>query len=131
MNEPEKVDPWVVQAPKQIAQVANGFHLATFKGVETIKLPTTGEERWRWTWEVQKGEEKGKIASSLTDCAINHNTLPGKLIAGLLGRPILPGENVQASVDACKGKVFLVVVQEGPKGGKPGVKSVGEPPPQM
>ena len=84
--------------------------------------------KWRFGWLVKKGEHAGKEASALTERGINPNTLAGRLIAGLLCRAIKPGENVKEAVDACKGKEYLVVVQPGPKGGKPGVKSVSRPP---
>lgn len=122
-----EVNPWVVQAPKQAAQVPVGFYTALFKGVEEVKLQT-GETKWRFAWEVKGGAEAGKQATAFTDQSISPSTLPGRLISGLLGRPLQPGENVKASVDACLGKTYLVNVQPGPKGGKPGVKIVGQPP---
>lgn len=122
-----EANPWVVQTPKQVAQVPVGFYTASFKEVEEVKLQD-GSLKWRFTWEVKGGAEAGKQATALTDRNINANTLPGVLISGLLGRAIIPGENVQASVDACKGKTYLVSVQPGPKGGKPCGRTVGQPP---
>jgi hypothetical protein len=122
-----EVNPWVVQAPKQTEQVPDGAYVGPFKGVEEVNLPD-GSFKWRFPWEVQTGAHKGKIASALTDRSINPNTLPGRLISGLLGRAIVAGENVKDAVNACVGKTFMVVVQPGPKGGKSGVKSVSQPP---
>jgi hypothetical protein len=121
---------WIVQAPKQAGdwQVAVGFHLGIFKGVEEYKMQD-GSVKWRFAWEVQKGQEQGKLATALTDRKISPTTLPGALITGLLGRPLVAGEDVKAAVDACVNKAYLVNVQPGPKGGKPGVRSVGQPPP--
>ncbi len=124
---PENTNPWVVQAPKQTAQVPVGFYTAAFKGVEDYTLQS-GETKWRFAWEVESGPHKGESASALTNPAINKNTLGGRLISGLLGKDIVVGENVKEAVDACRGKPYLVSVQPGPQGGKPGVQSCGQPP---
>lgn len=127
MTESANVNPWVVQQPKQTAQVPVGFYTGAFRGVEEVKLQD-GSAKWRWSWEVGSGPEKGKLATALTDRSISPAALPGVLIAGLLGRTIQPGEDGKASVDGCKGKTYLVSVQAGPKGGKPCVRTVGTPP---
>jgi hypothetical protein len=119
---------WVVQAPKQAGQVSIGFHVGPFKGIENFKM-SDGALKWRFVWEVQSGPEKGNLATSLTDRTIDANKLPGVLIAGLLGRPLVPGENVEEAVKACIGTVYMVEVKVGPKGGKPCVRSVSKPPP--
>jgi hypothetical protein len=124
----ENTNPWIVKAPKQTAPVPIGFYHATFKGVEDFTLPATGEVKWRFVWEITAGECKGKTASSLTNVEINANTLSGRLIAGLIGRPIVAGDNVKAEVEACIGKVYLVSQQAGPKGGKPAVQACDKPP---
>lgn len=132
MNTPNN-DPWVVQTPKQTAQVPIGTYFADYKGVEdkTIKDSAGVESiKWLWTWEVKTGPEAGKLATALTDRNITPTALPGRLIAGLLGRSLVAGENVKKALDACIGKSYLVSVQPGPKGGKPGVQLVS-PPPQM
>ena len=116
-------DPWECQEPKS-AQVPEGWYTARFKGADEYTLPTTGEAKWRFSWIVKTGEHAGKEASALTERGFNPNTLAGRLIGELLGKPIKGGDHVKALVDACKGKEYLVVVQRGPKNGKPGVKSV-------
>lgn len=119
-------NPWVVKPPAQAA-VPIGMYFATFMGVEDHTLPT-GEARWRWAWTIKTGEHTGKVASALTNREISPNALPGRLIVGLLGRQLQAGENIQASVDACKGQPYMVGVEPGPKGGKPGVRSCSKPP---
>jgi hypothetical protein len=126
MNE-EANNLWIVQAPKQITPVPVGFHTGAFAGVDDVKLQD-GSLKWRFSWEVKAGPEQGKVASALVNQGINPNTHAGRLIAGLLGRPIVVGENVKTAIDGCRGKTFLVSVQPGPKGGKPSVQSVGLPP---
>lgn len=123
-----EANPWVVQPPKQTGQVPNGFYTGEFQGVEEFALPQDGSLKWRFAWQVDNGPEKGKMATALTDRSISPTTLPGRLIAGLLGRPLVAGENVQEAVAACVGEHFLVSVEAGPKGGKPGVRSCGKPP---
>jgi hypothetical protein len=125
---PEVNDPWVVQPPKQTAQVPVGAYTAEFVGLEDFALPTSGEVKWKWRWLVKAGPEQGKEATALTDRVIRPTTLPGELISGLLGRPLVNGENIKAAVDACKGKHYMVVVRPGPKQGKPGVRVVSKPP---
>ena len=115
-------NPWVVQAP-QTAQVPVGSYSAEFAGVEAVALQD-GAAKWRFAWTVKTGPEQGKTASALCDCKISPTALPGQLIAGLLGRALQPGENVQAAVEACRGKTYMVSVMPGPKGGKPCVRMV-------
>ena len=124
---PPPASPWVVQVPKQTAQVPVGRYFADFQGVNEIKLQD-GSQKWRWEWAVTTGPEAGKVASALTDQSISPTTLPGVLISGLIGRAIVAGENVKAALDACKGKPYLVSVQPGPKGGKPCVRMASKPP---
>lgn len=133
MSEQGSVDPWVVQEPKKpFEQLPVGFYVGMFKGVEDVKVKPTREgdtgERWRFKWEVSSGEHQGKIASALTDKTISTNTQTGVLISGLLGRQLVSGESVKGAIDACQGKVCMVGVQPGPKGGKPQVRSCGLPP---
>jgi hypothetical protein len=123
----ENLNPWVVQAPKQFAAVPNGAYKVFFKGVEDYTLQS-GEIKWRFAWEVKTGPHAGETASALCDRSINLNVLPGRLISGLLGRAIVVGEDVKEAIESCKDKTYLVMVQGGPKGGKPGVQSVSNLP---
>jgi hypothetical protein len=119
-------DPWVVQEKKEFTPVPDGNYMTQFRGVDVVQVD--GKAKWRWTWEVQGGALVGKQATALTDQNINPATLPGRLIAGLLGRPLKAGEHVKSLVDACVGKSYMVGVQPGPQGGKSGVRSCGQPP---
>jgi hypothetical protein len=124
----ENVNPWIVQAPKAFKALPNGAYLGVFKGVEDYELQSS-ETKWRFLWEVSTGPHKGETASALCDKNINPNTLPGRLIAGLLEHPLVVGDDVKEKVEGCKDKPFLVMVSPGPKGGKPGVQSCSKPPP--
>jgi hypothetical protein len=103
------------------------MYLAKFQGVSDHTLQT-GEPRWRWVWEIVSGEHLGRQASALTNREISPNTQSGVLITGLLGQQLKAGDAVKALVEGCIGKTYMVSVQPGPKGGKPGVRSVGSPP---
>jgi hypothetical protein len=120
-------DPWVVRDKPQAVPVPVGMYLVEFAGFEDKTLPDG--PRWRWAWKVKAGDHAGQYATALTGCDIHPASAAGVLIAGLLGRPIRPGENVKAAVEGCVGKTYMVSVQPGPKGGKPAVRSVGTPPP--
>lgn len=126
-NQPAPADPWTVQAPKQTAPLPVAMYLAKFVGVSNHTLQT-GEARWRWAWEVTSGEHVGKQASALTNIGVSPSSQAGVLIAGLIGQDLKTGDNVKSLVDACVGRVYMVSVQAGPKGGKPAVRSVGKPP---
>ena len=104
-------NPWIVQASKQVAQVPNGAYVASFKGVETIKLQD-GSERRRWAWEVKSEEQKGKLATALTDQSVSAVALPGRLIAGLLGRELVHGEDVKAAIEVRVGKDYYLGVKD-------------------
>lgn len=128
MSEQGSVDPWIVREPKaKFEPLPVGFYVGTFKGVEEVKLPD-GSVKWRFSWEVQSGEHKGKAATALVDRNINPKSQTGVLISGLLERPLVPGENVKDAITACVSKVCMVGVQPGPQGGKPQVRSCGKPP---
>lgn len=128
MSEAVKPDPWVVREAKEFKPLPVGFYTTLFKGVAEVTMPKDGSIKWRFEWEVKTGEHAGEQASALTDRSISPTTLPGRLIAGLLGRAIVPGENVKDAVDGCKGKTFLVNIAGGPQNGKPCVRSCGKPP---
>ena len=117
-------NPWVVKESKTFTPLPSGAYIAKFTGVEDVKLPS-GDDRWRWTWEVTTGEHKGQRADALTEQSISPNALAGRLLAGLLRRPLAAGENVQAAIAAAVGQADLVTIAAGPKGGsKGGVKTV-------
>jgi hypothetical protein len=121
-------DPWVVQEVKSKG-VPAGNYMAVFKGVQDFKIPATGEDRWRWAWQVKSGEHTGSEASTLSDKNINANVRAGRIVAGLLGRAIKVGDNVKALIDDCIGKTYLIGVGKGIKDGAVGVQTVGQLPP--
>lgn len=127
-------DPWTVAEDKRPYEpLPAASYIGVFKGYAdtTVKNPHANgreEPRWRWTWEVSTGEYAGKAGSALTECGISPASAAGRLIAGMAGRPIRPGESVRQLVDSFVGKMFMFSVQPGPKGGRPQVRMVSPMP---
>ena len=126
-------DPWIVKPKPDYDPVPSGMYYGVFAGVEDVTLDAKDAKddgiRWRFSWTVSTGPEAGRQANALCSRTIHESSLAGVLIAGLIGRPIKAGDNVKALIDGCVGKAYMVSVAPGPKGGKPGVRSVGTPPP--
>ena len=77
------------------------------------------------------GTQKGRMATALTDSHLTPQTHAGRLLSGLVGRQIVPGESVNGLweyITNAIGQRWAVTVQPGPKGGKPSVQSVNLPP---
>ena len=120
-------NPWVVKEPNK-SGVPVGNYLARFVGVSDFSHQKIDGPRWRWEWEVTSGPNAGSKADALTPPTISPLALTGKLVAGLLGRAVAPGEDVQTAIQGCVGKSYMVTVSPGDKGGKPMVRFVGQPP---
>ncbi len=107
-----------------------GAYYATFQSVEAFSNDKIAD-KLRWAWTVATGPHTGRMATALTDPRMTPHTHAGRLLGGLLGRTLNPGEDVGLlwpQVQACIGKRYLVTVAAGPKGGKPSVQSVTLPP---
>ena len=105
-------------------------YYASFQKVE----PFANEKvsgKLRFCWDVVSGTHKGRIATALVDANLTPQTHAGRLIGGILGRPLVPGESVGElwiALQKAIGTRFMVTVSAGPKGGKPSVQSVSLPP---
>ncbi len=118
-----------VQASASEPLPPNAYY-AKFVSVEPFSNDRV-QGKLRWRWEVASGTCKGREASALTDTKITAFTQSGRLLAGLLQRQLVPGEDMAklwADLQACVGKAYMVTVQAGPKGGKPSVQAVSLPP---
>ena len=128
----EQANPWVVQAPKKkYEELPEASYMVRFKGIEDYEMKVGDkppEPKWKFVWEVVSGNHAGKVTDTLTDKVISTNSLPGKLIKGLLGRELVEGEDVQALIGGCKDKTYLGVVEKGKQGGKPAVRTITLPP---
>jgi hypothetical protein len=106
-----------------------GSYFTMFKSVEPFSNASgTVKDKWRWAWEVVSGTHKGKMATALTDQKLTAMNHAGRLVSGMAGRGLQANEDVSALLASFVGKPFLVSVATGPKGGKPSVQSVSQPP---
>ncbi len=107
-----------------------GAYFAVFLSLEPFTNDKVAD-KLRFTFQVASGQQQGRNATALTDQRITPNTHAGRLIAGLVGRALTPGEDMSAvwqTLQSRIGKRYMVTVQAGPKGGKPSVQSVALPP---
>jgi len=89
------------------------IYRAKFVGVERTDHPEYGPGA-RFDFRVIGGEHDGKIASRTTKMEPSAKNSCGKLMAGILGRPVNPGETVNLA--AYIGKEFTIVVAAAPSG---------------
>ena len=97
--------------------VPAGAYPARFTSVEpTPPDPAKGYgPGLKWSWEVLTGPQAGQKASRTTTANPSPKNAAGKIISGLLGRPLQTGENVD--VGSLIGRTYLIVVAEGQTGG--------------
>ncbi|QEL19417.1 hypothetical protein [Limnoglobus roseus] len=106
-----------------------GVYFAVFRGVEAFSNDKV-QDKLTWTWAVASGPHKGREATALTDLRLTPHTHAGRLLAGLVGRPLVPGEDISGlwtDVQKAIGQTWAVTVASGPKGGKPSVQNVSVP----
>ncbi len=103
--------------------VPAGSYLAKFIGME----PTNNEfgDGLRWQFEVANGPLKGAKTSRITSQSPTPKNACGKMLSGITGKTLTPGEDV--NLDAHIGKTFLVVVINTESGGTR-IDSVSPPP---
>jgi len=134
-NEANK-NPWIVrESGKREDLPVNQSYFVAFNGVEDCDIPLKSGEKlpkWRFLWEVKTGPCAGKTSDTLTDRDISPNTLPGRLIAGLIGKAIKGGDDVEEMVKACVGQDYIGTCKRG-TGNPPGKACIREvsKPPQM
>ena len=97
--------------------VPAGIYQSRFVSVEqTPADPVKGYgPGLKWTWEVLSGPQAGQKASRTTTAIPSPKNAAGKIISGLLGRPLQTGENVD--IGSLIGRPYLIVVAEGQTGG--------------
>jgi hypothetical protein len=85
-----------------------GIYVATFEGIKS-----TNHEQWgpgaQFSMKVAAGQHTGAVSSRTGKPQPTGKNITGKLILGLLGRAIAPGEKVNLS--ACVGKKYRIVVE--------------------
>jgi hypothetical protein len=89
--------------------VPAGNYVAKFKGIEPYQdKENKYGEGLRWTWQVEKGPHAGQTASRITGCSPSPKNACGKILSGLLNRPVQPSEEVD--INDFVGKSYLIVV---------------------
>jgi hypothetical protein len=90
-----------------------GSYLGKFMGVEPVSNDYgTG---LCWKWEIAGGTHTGQKISRITAATPSPKNAGGKILAGLIGKALTPGEQVDLA--DLVGRVYLLVVTEGERGG--------------
>jgi hypothetical protein len=94
-----------------------GNYTGTFAGVEA--QPENKEKGYgaglRWKWSIDGGPYTGQIVSRITGPTPSPKNGCGKVVAGLFGRALREGEQIDP--DQCVGKRYMLVVGPGQGGG--------------
>jgi hypothetical protein len=97
--------------------VPAGSYTGTFSGIEPA--PEDKERGYaagtRWKFTISTGPYAGRMIGRITRDTPNPNNVGGKILAGLVGRPLKEGEPIDVS--AFIGKPYMLVYGPGPKGG--------------
>ena len=92
-----------------------GMHYAVFTTTESVPAREWEgkqlEEGVRWAYEVSVGPHKGRRLSTITGTVPTEKNGCGRILAGMFGRPIKPGEDID--IEPLIGQTFLVNVQGG------------------
>jgi hypothetical protein len=98
-----------------------GAYRATFQGVKRTEHEEYGAGL-RFEWTVLDGPQAGAVAAVTTGAKPTAANKAGRLIAALTGAALVGGQ--KASLSACVGKTYLVVVEATPSGKGSRVASV-------
>ncbi len=85
-----------------------GIYKAVFQGVVKTEHPEYGAGA-RFDFKISGGEHDGRIASRTCKPTPSAKNVTGRLMAGLIGGAMKPGEKV--SLASCVGKTYTVIVQ--------------------
>jgi hypothetical protein len=90
-----------------------GIYVATFEGVKS-----TNHEQWgpgaQFSMKVAAGQHAGTVSTRTGKPTPTARNITGKLLTGLLGRQIAPGEKINLA--GLIGKKFRIVVEKGADG---------------
>lgn len=101
--------------------VAPGSYYAKFVGIEPAPPRPDMPDGIRWKWQLQSGE----TASRITTSNPTMRNACGKVLSGIIGKPITDGE--EHDITAFIGKTYLVIVVAC-EGGGTRVETVSAPP---
>lgn len=86
--------------------VPAGSYLAKFTGYEETN--NDYGDGLRWQFEVASGPIKGSKTSRITGPLPTPKNSCGRVLSGILGKPLTPGEDID--LDSLVGKTYLIVV---------------------
>ena len=95
------------------ASVPPGNYTAQFSNLETTQHKEYGDGLC-WKFRISQGPQTGKTALRFTGRTASPNSACGRIVAGLLGRPLEPDEEID--VDSYVGKTYLIVVEQAQNG---------------
>jgi len=96
--------------------VPAGSYTGTFSGIDV--QPENKERGYgcglRWKFAIDAGPHCGQTASRITGTTPSPTNMCGKILSGLIGRPIREGEQIDP--DPFRGKRYMIVVAPGREG---------------
>jgi hypothetical protein len=92
-----------------------GSYTGTFAGIEKAPPFKDYAEGIRWKFTIDAGPYSGQMTSRVTGLTPSPKNGAGKMLAGLVGRAIREGEQIDP--DTYIGKRFMLVVAAGKEGG--------------
>jgi hypothetical protein len=91
-----------------------GNYRARFQGIENTSHPEYGAGV-RFLFEVVAGAHSGRRVSRVTSCTPTLSNSAGRMLAGIVGRPLQHDE--QVDIDRFVGRHYAIVVEAAPSGG--------------
>jgi hypothetical protein len=94
--------------------VPAGTYVGQFAGVETKKHKEYGDGLC-WKFRITQGPQTGKTALRFTGPTPSPNSACGRLVSGLVGRPLELDEEID--FDSFVGRAYLIVIEPAPTDG--------------
>ena len=128
MLNPQTINPFANMQIKASAfdPLPKGIYSADFGGVEPFSNDKV-TDKLKWKWTIKTGVHNGREATAMTGQDLTPNTHTGRLLSGVIGRELVPGEDmlkIWDLVTCAIGKRYMVDFRPGPKNGKASVQSV-------
>lgn len=119
----------LVEVTASGGSVPVGSYLAKFEKVESTEFEDkdagTKEQKLKWWFVIVSGKHAGQRLGTLTGVQIRPTTQAGRFVAGVHGKPVEIGQ--QINLENYYGKTCLIVVEQTEKGFSK-IKSVSPPP---
>src|SRR5262245_49262299 len=101
--------------------VPAGTYVAQFAGVEPKQHKEYGDGLC-WKFRISQGPQTGKTTLRFTGPTPSPNSVCGRIVSGLVGRPLKPDEEIE--FDSYLGKSFLIIVEPAQRDGLTRVAAV-------